>query len=141
MPFKVNESITYLLAQSAKKTRAHFAFLMKEHEIDFGQGGWIVLSRLWEEDGLSQQEISKRSSVAKPNISKYCEQLEQENYIVRVQDENDKRNYKIYLTQKGKEAKSLSCALSQKATKEICGKLNEEEMTQLRQLLIKILSE
>jgi DNA-binding MarR family transcriptional regulator len=140
MPFKVNESLAYLLAQNAKRTRAQFARLMKEHQLDFGQSGWIVLSRLWEEDGLTQQEISKRACVAKPNISNYCEQLEQANYIVRVQDENDKRNYKIYLTRKGKEAQSLSCDLSQQAYKEVCAGLNDEEIEQLKQLLIKMLN-
>jgi DNA-binding MarR family transcriptional regulator len=46
---------------------------MQAQNIDIGHSGWIVLSRLWEEDGLSQQEISDRSGVAKPNISNYID--------------------------------------------------------------------
>jgi DNA-binding MarR family transcriptional regulator len=64
-----------------------------------------VLSRLWEEDGLSQQEISERSGVAKPNISTYIDSLEKGDYVVRVDDPADRRNYKIYMTQKAKKAK------------------------------------
>jgi hypothetical protein len=56
--FSVNESLGYLLAMAAKKTSARFTQLMQEQGIDIGHSGWIVLSRLWEEDGLSQQEIS-----------------------------------------------------------------------------------
>jgi DNA-binding MarR family transcriptional regulator len=81
----------------AKQTGTQFVQLMHAENIDIGHSGWIVLSRLWEEDRLSQQEISDRSGVAKPNISNYIDQLEKEDYLVRVDDPADGPNYKIYM--------------------------------------------
>ena len=136
--FNVNHSLGYLLAMAAKKTSARFMQLMQESGIPFGHSGWIVLSRLWEEDGLSQQEISDRSNVAKPNISKYSEQLENESFIVRTSDPNDKRNYKLYLTQKGKEYKEACHFLAQQANDETMKNLNLDEQQILVSLLKKI---
>jgi len=136
--FNVNHSLGYLLAMAAKKTSARFMQLMQENSVPFGHSGWIVLSRLWEEDGLSQQEISERSNVAKPNISKYAEQLENDSFIARASNPNDKRNYKLYLTKKGKEYKETCHALAEQANDETIKNLNLDEQQALISLLLKI---
>jgi DNA-binding MarR family transcriptional regulator len=111
---------------------------MQENDIDLGHSGWIVLSRLWEEDGLSQQQISDRSGVAKPNISIYCDNLEKENYLARAADQVDKRNYRLLLTRKGKDLKSLCQGLAQQSNQETLRNLSEEEAATLMRLLFKI---
>jgi DNA-binding MarR family transcriptional regulator len=136
--FKVNESLGYLLGMSAKKVMSRFQQLMQENGLDFGHSGWIVLSRLWEEDGLSQQEISKRSGVAKPNISNYTDSLEKSNYLVRITDPNDSRNYKLYLTQKAKDLKNRCQQLAQQSNEEAMSSLDESEKQQLIRLLRKV---
>ncbi|MDX1627462.1 MAG: MarR family transcriptional regulator [Fulvivirga sp.] len=136
--FKVNESVGYQLGMISRKTGGRFIQLMKENNIKFGFGGWIVLSRLWEEDGLNQQEISDRSNVAKPNISNYIDKLEKEDYIVRVVDENDRRNYKIYLTSKGKKDKELCQKLAVQSSEETLSVLTEEEKKTFITLLKKM---
>ncbi len=136
--FKVNSSLGYQLAMAAKKTSARFMQLMQERGIDIGHSGWIVLSRLWEEDGLSQQEISERSGVAKPNISTYCHKLERENYLVRAADPADRRNYKLFLTRKGKDLKESCQALAQQSNEESMQGLSEAEKESLLKTLHKM---
>jgi DNA-binding MarR family transcriptional regulator len=136
--FRVNHSLGFLLATAAKKTAARFSQLMQENHIEIGHSGWIVLSRLWEEDGLSQQEISDRSGVAKPNISTYCDKLEAENYLVRVADQVDRRNYRLFLTQKGKSLKTLCQQLAAQSNEETTNNLSPSEKETLLQLLRKI---
>jgi DNA-binding MarR family transcriptional regulator len=136
--FRVNQSLGFLLAMAAKKTAARFSQLMQENNIDIGHSGWIVLSRLWEEDGLSQQEISDRSGVAKPNISTYCDKLEAENYLVRVADQIDRRNYRLFLTQKGKSLKNICQQLAGQSNEETAKDLSPAEKETLLRLLQKI---
>jgi DNA-binding MarR family transcriptional regulator len=123
---------------AAKKTSARFMQLMQENSIDIGHSGWIVLSRLWEEDGLSQQEISDRSGVAKPNISTYCDKLEQENYLVRASDQVDRRNYRLFLTKKAKDLKSICQRLAEQSNEETMKELTAAEKETLMQLLYKM---
>jgi DNA-binding MarR family transcriptional regulator len=136
--FKVNDSLGFLLAQAAKKTSLRFGQLMQEHHIDIGHSGWIVLSRLWEEDGLNQQDIADRSGVAKPNISTYVDNLEQNNYLVRVPDQEDKRNQRLYLTQKGKALKDICQQLAAQSNEETMKSLTAGEKQVLLSLLRKI---
>jgi DNA-binding MarR family transcriptional regulator len=137
--FQVKNSIGFLLGQASKKTSSRFMQLMKENNIDFGHAGWIVLIRLWEEDGLSQQEISIRSGVAKPNISAYSDQLEKDNYIVRTQDSSDRRNYKLFLTSKGKSYKDICIKLAEQANEETLQSLSDNQKDELIKLLKKII--
>jgi DNA-binding MarR family transcriptional regulator len=136
--FRVNESLGFLLGTLAKKTGARLMQLMQAEGIDIGFSGWIVLSRLWEEDGLSQQEISDRSGVAKPNISTYIDNLERGNYVVRVDDPADRRNYKIYMTQKAKKLKETCQALGKQTNDETMQNLTTVERETLLKLLRKI---
>jgi DNA-binding MarR family transcriptional regulator len=136
--FKVNETLGFLLASLAKRTAARFMQLMQIEGIDIGHSGWIVLSRLWEEDGLSQQEISDRSGVAKPNISTYIDNLEKEDYVVRVDDPADRRNYKIYMTQKAKRLKEKCQSLAQQSNDDTMQKLTSSEKETVLKLLLKM---
>jgi DNA-binding MarR family transcriptional regulator len=136
--FRVNESAGFLLGTLAKKTGARFMQLLQAEGIEFGFSGWIVLSRLWEEDGLSQQEISSRSGVAKPNISTYIDMLEKGDYVVRVDDPNDRRNYNIYMTQKAKKLKEKCQALAQQSNDDTLQPLSNTEKETFIKLLKKM---
>jgi DNA-binding MarR family transcriptional regulator len=130
--------MAFLTASITKRTAARFMQLLQSQNIDIGHSGWIVLSRLWEEDGLSQQEISDRSGVAKPNISTYIDALEHSHYVVRVDDPNDRRNYKIYMTEKAKSIKDTCRALAQQSNEESMKNLSEIEKESLLKLLMKM---
>jgi DNA-binding MarR family transcriptional regulator len=138
MVFQVNQSLGFLLGTLAKKTASRFSQLMQAEKIDIGLSGWIVLSRLWEEDGLSQQEISERSGVAKPNISTYVDALEKTDYVVRVDDTADRRNYKIYMTQKAKKLKEKCQSLAQQSNDETLQPLTDAEKQTFIKLLMKL---
>jgi len=112
--------------------------LLQAEQIDIGFSGWIVLSRLWEEDGLSQQEISERSGVAKPNISTYIDNLEKGDYVVRVNDPADRRNYKIYMTQKAKNIRERCQRLAQQSNEATMEALSAVEKETLLNLLKKM---
>ncbi|HZG00116.1 MAG TPA: MarR family transcriptional regulator [Chitinophagales bacterium] len=136
--FKVNESMGFLVGSLAKRSAARFMQLMQQEGIDIGLSGWIVLSRLWEEDGLTQQDISDRSGVAKPNISTYIDNLEKANYVVRVDDATDRRNYRIQMTQKAKNLKDKCQSLAQQSNNEAMENLSEPEREQFLKLLRKM---
>lgn len=64
---------------------------------------WAVLSILWEEDGLQQAELANRCSKDRPNTTRMLDLLEKNGYIERRKDPNDRRSYRIFLTDKGKD--------------------------------------
>lgn len=95
-----------------------------------------VLLHLWMKDGQNQQDIADVIFRNKATVARNIHHLENENLVLRVPDENDKRNKKIYLTHKGKALESkvmpMAYQLKQKALQgidpkeiDICNKVLE----------------
>lgn len=63
----------------------------------------MFLLQLYKQDGISQEELSEKLSIDKGTTARSIKKLEEEGFLIRVKDENDKRAYKIYLTDKSKE--------------------------------------
>lgn len=53
-------------------------------------------------EGISQKELSEFLYVGKSTTAKAVKNLVENNYVKRIQDENDKRIYRLYLTESGK---------------------------------------
>ncbi|WP_432408955.1 MarR family winged helix-turn-helix transcriptional regulator [Wukongibacter sp. M2B1] len=68
-----------------------------------GSGQYIFLIKIYENEGISQKELSKLISIDKTTTAKAIKKLEEEVYIYRIKDPEDKRYHKLYLTQKGKD--------------------------------------
>lgn len=137
--FRVNDTIGYKVAMCTKFVTSRLMTLFAENGIDIGHPGWVVLTRLWEEDGITQQELSLRSGVAKPNMSNYIDLMEDKGYVTRENDETDDRNKLIYLTKKGKDLMPLCTKLGEQVNNELCQTLTSAERKQFQQLLKKII--
>lgn len=62
-----------------------------------------ILAELWAQDGIIQQDLAISIVKDKATIARALELMEKKNIIVRIKDEKDKRNKKIFLTYKGNE--------------------------------------
>ena len=67
----------------------------------------MVLFQLWEKDGIHQKQLVEDSFKDKTSITRGIHSLEKHNLVVRITDEADKRNKKIYLTKKGKDMEKM----------------------------------
>ena len=62
-----------------------------------GAGQYIFLAELFDEEGLSQDELTQRAYVDKANTARALKKLEDVGYVRRVPDRNDKRVKRAYL--------------------------------------------
>lgn len=105
-----------------------------------GSGCYIILLTLYRNGGIRQEELSNFLKIDKGSIAKSVKKLEEDDYIERKTDVNDKRAYKIFLTQK-----SIDIIPSvQKAIEEweelIVSDLSENEKQIIGKLLCKMAS-
>ena len=70
------------------------------HEVTFGQ--FQHLRHLWEADGISQVELSRRIGIAKAESTGVIESLERLALIRRERDAADARRLLVFLTPKGR---------------------------------------
>ena len=66
---------------------------------------WFFLRALWEEEGLSQRELSRRVRTTEPTTVSALRLLERNGLIERVRNAQDRRTINIFLTDKGRALK------------------------------------
>jgi DNA-binding MarR family transcriptional regulator len=72
---------------------------------NIGSGQYIFLLALYRKDGISQEEVSDHLKIDKATTAKAIKKLEKEGYIKRDINSEDKRAYKVFLTQKALDIK------------------------------------
>jgi DNA-binding MarR family transcriptional regulator len=65
-------------------------------------GHWIFLRILWEEDGLTQRELSQRSGLGEPTAFAALKAMEKLDYVRRQRSAEDLRKTKFHLSKRGK---------------------------------------
>jgi len=73
---------------------------LQKHDISTAQ--WYLLRVLWEEEGLSQRELSDRVATTEPTTQSALLRMEKQGIIVRKKNAKDKRANTIHLTRKGR---------------------------------------
>jgi DNA-binding MarR family transcriptional regulator len=65
-------------------------------------GNWYYLRALWQQDGISQQELSTLVGVSSTTAVPAIDNMERAGLIARVPDPTDRRKFKVVLTTKGR---------------------------------------
>ncbi|EWY38831.1 MarR family transcriptional regulator [Skermanella stibiiresistens SB22] len=80
------------------------------HGVSMGQ--WFFLRALWDEDGLTQRELSQRVGMMEPTTVTALNSMERRGLVERVRNPHDRRKVNIYLTPKGRGLRDvlLPCA-------------------------------
>jgi MarR family transcriptional regulator, transcriptional regulator for hemolysin len=75
-------------------------------------GQWKVMVMLVNQDGLAQKEIAERLGLEGPTLIPIIDKMEKDNLVVRKVDPSDRRNNRIYRTEKADELwdKMVKCA-------------------------------
>ena len=133
--FTLDESLGYLINRTAMrlKRELHSAFKTNGYKITPEQ--WAILNRLWEQEGLSQVELADLTFKDKPNVTRMLEVMERKKLVFRQPDENDRRAYKVFLTDTGKQLKEKLVPLAVEVLERGLRDLTSEDITRLSKAL------
>jgi DNA-binding MarR family transcriptional regulator len=128
-----------LFTQAAKLLREAADEAMSRHGVRVGQH--MVLSVLWEQDGLTPGEIARRLGAATPTIVNTATRMEEAGLVVRKPDSADARLVRLHLTPRAQSAREpvrdARAALERHAT----ASLTAAELDHLRSALTKIIAQ
>ena len=114
-------------------------FITKEiSKFGIGSGQVMFLMELYKKDGISQEELSEGLNIDKATTCRAIKKLEEAGFLTRVKDKNDKRAYKLYLTQKSKDMEESIRDVLRICEDHISKNLSEEEVKTLAMILKKI---
>jgi MarR family transcriptional regulator, organic hydroperoxide resistance regulator len=128
-----------LFTQAAKLLREAADDAMSEHGVRVGQH--IVLSALWEQDGLTPGEIARRLGVATPTIVNTATRMEEAGLVARRPDPADARLVRLYLTIAGRRARKPVRAARAALELHATATLTVAEAESLRSALTKIIAQ
>ncbi len=70
-------------------------------------GMWFVLRMLWDEDGMSQRELSDRVGINGPTMVTAINAMERAGLVQRVPNTIDRRKTNVHLTPRGRKLKPV----------------------------------
>lgn len=82
--------------------RQYLQVKIKEHNIDISFELLEILAYLYRKDGVNQQEIADVMVKDKSSMTYLIDGLVKKDLVVRMADQQDRRNKLIYLTEKSK---------------------------------------
>jgi DNA-binding MarR family transcriptional regulator len=98
--FDSETSVGYLLRDTYRAFTKVLQSRIAAHGVTIGQ--WYFLRVLWDEDGLTQRELSQRVGMMEPTTVTALNGMEKRGYVKRVRNTDDKRKVNIYLTDRGR---------------------------------------
>jgi len=126
--------INVLAGKAAKKLEAK----LKKHDLTVAL--WPTLMCLWEEEGVTQSEISAKSKVENSTTTRTLDKLEALALVERRADPKSRRSFRIYLTEQGRDIKKTVSPLPMAVNKEMLSSLDEKEQAEMIRLLKKMVS-
>jgi len=101
-------------------------------------GMWHFLRALWEEDGLSQRELSDRVGTTEPTTVSALHAMEKRGLALRVPNATDRRKSNIFLTRPAKDLHDLLLKEAREVNRTATAGVSAAEIRGLKATLEKI---
>lgn len=132
-----NDRLAHLVKDATRALVRALALRLAEHDIAFGH--WSFLRILWEDDGLTQRELSARAGVMEPTTYAALKAMEQRGFITKRRSPDNKKNNYIYLTPKGRALKKKLIPLAEEVNRIAVGKIKSSDIKVTRKALLSII--
>jgi DNA-binding MarR family transcriptional regulator len=136
--FDIETTVGFLLAKVHQRGFSLFKEQLDPYNLTPPQ--FSLLAFLWKEDGLSQAELSEKSQIDRTTMGGLVDRLEKEGLVQRLPHPEDRRAYRICLTERGKSLESGLCTIAQSTLDTFTHNLTPKECDTLRNLLVKMRS-
>lgn len=128
-----DKSLGYAFQYNTRMGMALLQERIKQYGVAVGQ--FQILVHLWEEQGMTQKELCELIRVEQPTLANTLKRMERDELIKRVPDENDKRQWRIYLTQRTLELEEVLKQASREVSELFVSRLNTTEQKEFRRLM------
>lgn len=130
------ESLSYLVSHLNVDLQNALDQKLKRYQLDIKL--WPVLFALWQEEGVSQTELSKRCDVANYTMTRLLDQLQAQGFIHRHQEADNRRAFQIFLTDTGKALEQDLVREAERVNEHFLANLSIDEQASFVVLLNKI---
>ncbi|MCE1227637.1 MAG: MarR family transcriptional regulator [Geobacteraceae bacterium] len=131
--YDIEKSIGFLLAKAHQRGWALFSEAISRYDLTPPQ--FSVLAFLWQQDGLTQTELSEKAQIDRTTIGGLLDRMARSNLLERHPHPQDRRAHLVYLTEQGKRLEPELTGLANEVLKRFTAGLSETDKQQLRNML------
>jgi len=132
-----DERMAHLVRYGAREFSRALQSRLGAHGVTFGQ--WIYLRILWQEDALSQRELSVRANLTEPTTHAAMERLEALGHVTRRNLNGNKRRRHVFLTKSGAAMREVLEPLAIEVNEAALKGFDGDEIASLRSMMFRVL--
>lgn len=117
-----------------------FERMLRDCRIEINSAQGRIMFALWQEDGISINELAKKTQLKKSTLTSMLDRLERMEYVKRQRSKEDRRKILIQRTSKDKNLEREYVKLSQEHTKLFFHGFTEDQIDRFEEDLKQILN-
>lgn len=119
--------------------RTHMIYLNdKMKDLNLTAGQFPFLMALSHNEGITQDDMANHFHIDKGTVARALRKLEDNEFLYREIDQENRRRYLIYLTKKGKDAIPQIKNIDKEWENLVCAKFSDDENSRLFEILQKL---
>lgn len=134
--FSLGGSLGYLVRDANRAFQRLLERRISPHGVTRGQ--WYFLRVLWEEDGLSQRELSARVGMMEPTTVIALRSMEKSGLIRRVRSTTDRRKAQVWLTPKAKRLRERLLLVARGITEDANAGIDRDELAVFQRVIARM---
>jgi DNA-binding MarR family transcriptional regulator len=127
LPF--SESVGYQIRSTHRALQRFLQLKIEPHGVTLGM--WYFLRALWNEDGLTQRELSRRVGTMEPTTLNAILVMERNGLVRRARNKKDRRKWHVFLTVKGRRLRAELMPLAKEVVETAVQSLSQTEIKRL----------
>jgi len=132
-----HDRLAHLIKDAMRGVSRALQMRLMEHDVSFGH--WTFLRILWENDGLTQRQLSEQAGLMEPTTHSALRAMEELGYIVRRKLPENRKNIYVYLTDKGHALKEVLVPVAEEVNRIAVRGIPESAIATTRKTLLTII--
>lgn len=132
---KLDEVYLFQLDKVHKQFKKYKKAYFKARGIDLTSDQWIILKRIFENEGINQRELAKIAYKEPASITRMLDILEKKGWVSRQDAPNDRRTYEMFLTPEGTKLVEQLLPMAVEIREQGVRGFSEEEINQFKNFL------
>jgi MarR family transcriptional regulator, organic hydroperoxide resistance regulator len=133
-----NDRLAHLVKDATRALVRALHVRLAKHKVSFGH--WAFLRILWEQDGLTQRELSEQAGVMEPTTFSALRAMERLGYVVRRQEGGNRKKVYVFLTPKGRLLKTQLVPLAESVNNIAIRGVRPADVKTTREVLLAVIA-
>jgi DNA-binding MarR family transcriptional regulator len=132
-----NDRLAHLVKDAARGLTRALQMRLTEHAVAFGH--WTFLRILWENDGITQRDLSERAGLMEPTTFSALKAMEKLGYVTRRQQPDSRKKVYVFLTPKGRALREKLVPLAEEVNEIAVAGVQPGAIAAAREMLLVII--